>query len=226
MASCMNVFILQSIKPRVETLSTFNFQLTKRGSLSYNPSNQGLKPKQAIPLLARTAVFILQSIKPRVETFLRKHQIPEFIRSLYPTIHQTKGWNYMLRQLERSWILSLSYNPSNQGLKHNLEFSLPHVSTESLSYNPSNQGLKPIAPISADMPTTVFILQSIKPRVETPICEIKPSALPWVFILQSIKPRVETNIWQFDKNLSLTSLSYNPSNQGLKLISRMKSTTV
>ena len=159
------VFILQSIKPRVETPGTPGALPGRTASLSYNPSNQGLKR-----LVIRVpphfhCVFILQSIKPRVET---EHVVDCFPvdDGLYPTIHQTKGWNFQaaLRWLLLRW--SLSYNPSNQGLKPIGEFPAggtrfclyPTIHQTkgwngmpgspgsfwcwSLSYNPSNQGLK------------------------------------------------------------------------------------
>ena len=135
-------------------------------------------------------VFILQSIKPRVET----HAVPGALHNhhcLYPTIHQTKGWNTNSEERSLRTLASLSYNPSNQGLK------LPHLAApasgvdQSLSYNPSNQGLK-------------HFVDSCR-------------AVPFgVFILQSIKPRVETNQRKRSLYMNVRSLSYNPSNQGLK----------
>ena len=64
----------------------------------------------------------------------------------------------------------------------------------SLSYNPSNQGLKPRDICFCVILYTVFILQSIKPRVETQAQFESGERLLRVFILQSIKPRVETAI--------------------------------
>ena len=139
----MRVFILQSIKPRVETIRRNTSNTRAKPSLSYNPSNQGLKHGQCHRFWRCVSVFILQSIKPRVETSLpcigTKAKLRVFILQsikprvetrdhgsscirqscLYPTIHQTKGWNQ-----------------------------------------------KPLANLQGS-PNTVFILQSIKPRVET-----------------------------------------------------------
>ena len=165
-----SVFILQSIKPRVETLEKFRKSESIPLSLSYNPSNQGLKPSGLMSLY-------------RLDT------------SLYPTIHQTKGWN----------------------ITHN---TLLLWAPTSLSYNPSNQGLKLVVMSPSAGWSEVFILQSIKPRVETPdymrgqfdlVDCLYPTihqpkgwnsatygfdfTKPKVFILQSIKPRVET--WRY-----------------------------
>ena len=85
----------------------------------------------------------------------------------------------------------------------------------SLSYNPSNQGLKPTNMNIEGIASVVFILQSIKPRVETHK-EINHAKAETVFILQSIKPRVETTKNPREIPRAFTSLSYNPSNQGLK----------
>ena len=209
-------------------------------------------------------VFILQSIKPRVETFMMVIIQMMFIPSLYPTIHQTKGWNLMFIFRLLVNLMSLSYNPSNQGLKLDFMDSMSldqlclyptihqtkgwnRITTcpissriMSLSYNPSNQGLKQ-PPLRSDwLRAGVFILQSIKPRVETifypsdtklrlglypTIHQTKgwntsPSVMMWslsrVFILQSIKPRVETHFSLPKSPYFRLSLSYNPSNQGLK----------
>ncbi|MFA6910853.1 MAG: hypothetical protein WCQ59_06985, partial [Candidatus Cloacimonadaceae bacterium] len=59
-------------------------------SLSYNPSNQGLKHSIDLILAFTIIVFILQSIKPRVETDISPFSSFLLI-CLYPTIHQTKG---------------------------------------------------------------------------------------------------------------------------------------
>ena len=161
-------------------------------------------------------VFILQSIKPRVETcHVLAHKKDK--SSLYPTIHQTKGWNRHTRAKKGGKNGSLSYNPSNQGLKHPSGGHQGSIRCWSLSYNPSNQGLKRTFTWLINVSIFVFILQSIKPRVETWLCAVSfqtycPSLYPtihqtkgWnsyaqtinrpqniVFILQSIKPRVET----------------------------------
>ena len=112
--------------------------------------------------------------------------------SLYPTIHQTKGWNNALILILVHYMIvfilqsikprvetcgdpapcggifkSLSYNPSNQGLKHWIIGMLHSDAKPSLSYNPSNQGLKQPVMKLAYLILAVFILQSIKPRVET-----------------------------------------------------------
>ena len=210
------VFILQSIKPRVETYHLIPcrsmvprlyptihqtkgwniiadiYSLIQLRSLSYNPSNQGLKLVNIMPILPPEIVFILQSIKPRVET-ANLMDLAEYLRSLYPTIHQTKGWNLLVSALSDGIRLSLSYNPSNQGLKLStprpvslwkvyvfiLQSIKPRVETQetedemlgvivSLSYNPSNQGLKlDVGSRKSQGKYLVFILQSIKPRVET-----------------------------------------------------------
>ena len=161
------VFILQSIKPRVETHGvppvqeahalSLSYNPSNQGlkqsyeyalfpgprvSLSYNPSNQGLKHLSSSGFVRAIDVFILQSIKPRVETSL----------------------------VQKQWFISL----------------------ESLSYNPSNQGLKLLPSFWVDSCISVFILQSIKPRVETYGAAIAICDRSQVFILQSIKPRVET----------------------------------
>ena len=84
------VFILQSIKPRVETAINGDNYFFRFVSLSYNPSNQGLKPDFGFDEIDTLDVFILQSIKPRVETnILFDTRI--IGKGLYPTIHQTKG---------------------------------------------------------------------------------------------------------------------------------------
>ena len=236
-----HVFILQSIKPRVETLSGQDGAGWRSASLSYNPSNQGLK-------LFLMLVLVLS------------------LMGLYPTIHQTKGWNAIPQSEDNAegkvFIL--------QSIKPRVETSEIQVGWEvcfpSLSYNPSNQGLKPTLTKDGAYPdyslyptihqtkgwnrrsscvwwTTaeVFILQSIKPRVETVkllstsgeeclSLSYNPSNQGLklyqghrlhrkedVFILQSIKPRVETS-WQYRRwKQQILSLSYNPSNQGLKL---------
>ena len=112
--------------------------------------------------------------------------------SLYPTIHQTKGWNKTAISASSTALTSLSYNPSNQGLKLFSPLSQPGLfwclyptihqtkgwnmltvacrssSPSSLSYNPSNQGLKQVYIVNLVLSQPpVFILQSIKPRVET-----------------------------------------------------------
>ena len=88
-------------------------------SLSYNPSNQGLKLDGVIKAFDFAGVFILQSIKPRVETLSAATSMPQSLSSL-------------------------SYNPSNQGLKLETYVKLTKQRGMSLSYNPSNQGLKHI----------------------------------------------------------------------------------
>mgnify|MGYP007066365560 CR=1 FL=1 len=159
-------------------------------------------------------VFILQSIKPRVETDLDLITSPSLL-GLYPTIHQTKGWNLERRWHETSWLVSLSYNPSNQGLKLAEIKELWQMAKESLSYNPSNQGLKREKKDMAFEAYIVFILQSIKPRVETPIpIPLPPSALR---LYPTIHQTKGWNLSPYPLPLhGSSSLSYNPSNQGLK----------
>ena len=167
--------------------------------------------------LSPSPVFILQSIKPRVETNMPLHP-GRCGQGLYPTIHQTKGWNLpgLIISITQPG-KSLSYNPSNQGLKQGVEdlteMTLPGLYPTihqtkgwnwdnaicwwrllwvSLSYNPSNQGLKHI---------------------------ISPRLFWWWFCLY---PTIhQTKGWNKSpappEYISLKSLSYNPSNQGLKL---------
>ena len=209
-------------------------------SLSYNPSNQGLKQFiHAYAYWIRINVFILQSIKPRVETCLRWHRF-EKRHGLYPTIHQTKGWNLFLPWPCLCHLRGL-YPTIHQTKGWNLKTKKgAGFCTRSLSYNPSNQGLKQRSPVQQQGLAGVFILQSIKPRVETlflllglwTLLGLYPtihqtkgwnfiSVSIWgyessVFILQSIKPRVETISGGMNHLAVLGSLSYNPSNQGLK----------
>ena len=187
------------------------------GSLSYNPSNQGLKPQKVSKQRQGKIVFILQSIKPRVETCDSSCQALDWCRSLsynpsnqglklkdkkgskllhprlYPTIHQTKGWNNSSWRKHQKRVLSLSYNPSNQGLKLCL----------------SPPGAFALA---------VFILQSIKPRVETSL--VTTHLTPDMSLYPTIH---QTKGWNpaawWACTGSIPSLSYNPSNQGLKLFS-------
>ena len=186
-------------------------------SLSYNPSNQGLKLPESNSAWSSSSVFILQSIKPRVET-RRSSALPPW------------------------WLQSLSYNPSNQGLK--LAVLLRTVGLPFCLYPTIHQtkGWNRTQAIHLTLYNQVFILQSIKPRVET-IGIIKAQKFAYglyptihqtkgwncsrklslesdkkVFILQSIKPRVETYSWNHPGIVAFLSLSYNPSNQGLKLV--------
>ena len=210
------VSIHQSIKSRVETMLGFDWRHWLLLSLSINPSNQGLKHLTDKDQIRSDLVSIHQSIKSRVETCLqpspanilhlslsinpsnqglkRRDQARDWKLSwsLYPSIHQIKGWNtpasfspasaafvsihqsiksrvetrkqhteklhwrvVSIHQSIKSRVetgrqnasechqgLSLSINPSNQGLKHELSVSATQFNSESLSINPSNQGLK------------------------------------------------------------------------------------
>ena len=91
----MDVFILQSIKPRVETSI---WQFDKNLSLSLYPTihqTKGWNDRGRVHHAGEAAVFILQSIKPRVETVWANNILNGNVTGLYPTIHQTKGWNYI-----------------------------------------------------------------------------------------------------------------------------------
>ena len=128
-----------------------NYCRAQNRSLSYNPSNQGLKL-----ISLRCTVFSYRSISYNPSNKGMKPRSPaQWTRcaiGLYPTIHQTKGWNYLGEAANREGEESLSYNPSNQGLKQAiLERQLVRHA--------------------------VFILQSIKPRVET---STNQSVLRWV----------------------------------------------
>ena len=237
------VFILQSIKPRVETGEDKINAWRLRLSLSYNPSNQGLKPWTGCGWDHPFTVFILQSIKPRVETQVLLLRAAVLL-GLYPTIHQTKGWNHPWPKKFADGWESLSYNPSNQGLKQKLCKLWRNKSDRLYPTIHQTKGWNSRSILSYLMQALVFILQSIKPRVETlallldlnqiwclypTIHQTKGWNTKWtagslrlstVFILQSIKPRVETSIIWVNQVPQPESLSYNPSNQGLKPGSR------
>ena len=260
------VFILQSIKPRVETGLRQPHDRGLWPSLSYNPSNQGLKLDFQSAGKSPLTVFILQSIKPRVETDnllllkLPKHLVfilqsikprvetrlsfGNFAKrcGLYPTIHQTKGWNWdtsliLVRPWSRlyptihqtkGWNLGCQMCTQRKRWVFILQSIKPRVETRkayciawdllgSLSYNPSNQGLKHTVWLAGPA-VVVGLYPTIHQTKGWNLHQdeiIQPGGI-MVFILQSIKPRVETCNSYSGKLKSHSSLSYNPSNQGLK----------
>ena len=121
-------------------------------------------------------------------------------------------------KLARLGNVSLSYNPSNQGLKHKTLDSRKLNAAKSLSYNPSNQGLKLV-----DHQFDPKAFESLYPTIHqtkgwNSLTMAAISVPKFVFILQSIKPRVETSDLHTFAGTITRSLSYNPSNQGLKLL--------
>ena len=89
---CKPIFILLSIKTRIETVCICFLSLAFIRFLSYYPLKQGLKPMSNTKKPVKGSIFILLSIKTRIET-------PVWIH-----------W--------RTWIYPfLSYYPLKQGLK-------------------------------------------------------------------------------------------------------------
>ncbi len=112
-----SVSIHQSIKSRVETMlaqSPCRFPLR---SLSINPSNQGLKlsPIGSLLFRCRSLYPSIHQIKGWNNVFSDNFSSSYF--RLYPSIHQIKGWNLRESMTANNGLRSLSINPSNQGLK-------------------------------------------------------------------------------------------------------------
>ena len=65
------IYILLSIKTRIETICTFTPNISNRPFISYYPLKQGLKPTARVrsPLL-NAKIYILLSIKTRIETWV------------------------------------------------------------------------------------------------------------------------------------------------------------
>jgi len=111
------IFILLSIKTRIETCNQLPNIHYLQGFLSYYPLKQGLKPHLNCLDKKDMSIFILLSIKTRIET-----NIP------YPKT------SFLHR--------FLSYYPLKQGLKRPNIFSNARTSALFLSYYPLKQGLK------------------------------------------------------------------------------------
>ena len=89
------IFILLSIKTRIETLLRLQLNNWRMPFLSYYPLKQGLKPSLVASAKRALTIFILLSIKTRIETYLRTLRPP----AIY---------------------LFLSYYPLKQGLKRRM----------------------------------------------------------------------------------------------------------
>ncbi len=111
------VSIHQSIKSRVETQDSSGLW---SGISCLYPSIHQIKGWN--DTAGQVAVNSLKCLYPSI------HQIKGWNRvtgkagkwkspSLYPSIHQIKGWNSTLNHISNNQYLSLSINPSNQGLK-------------------------------------------------------------------------------------------------------------
>jgi len=113
----LGIFILLSIKTRIETeLSDLTNPINIK-FLSYYPLKQGLKLDTENYSASRYAIFILLSIKTRIET-----------NTIGLLEHSIEGF--------------LSYYPLKQGLKHRLIANLYNIDIKFLSYYPLKQGLK------------------------------------------------------------------------------------
>ncbi len=64
----MDIFILLSIKTRIETYMVDYYDNYLIEFLSYYPLKQGLKPQYLILMTKGSDIFILLSIKTRIET--------------------------------------------------------------------------------------------------------------------------------------------------------------
>ena len=162
------VFILQSIKPRVETVAESWAWRAIKKSLSYNPSNQGLKLIPEIiqellhfclyPTIHQTKGWnwisgawksaLPSCLYPTIHqtkgwNLKRCRKLMRCRKCLYPTIHQTKGWN-PISGAKYFAVWSSLYPTIHQTKGWNrLCHTRPKKRRKSLSYNPSNQGLKP-----------------------------------------------------------------------------------
>ena len=81
------IFILLSIKTRIETLETLCGQLHLYIFLSYYPLKQGLKRSLIISFSLLGKIFILLSIKTRIETICFLSLAFIRLKNFYPTIH-------------------------------------------------------------------------------------------------------------------------------------------
>ena len=160
---------------------------------------------------------------------------------LYPSIHQIKGWNLLLRrglrlcsgvsihQSIKSRVettpqaspgagkrLSLSINPSNQGLKRTIPFGTFSAVLSSLSINPSNQGLK----LGGSRPRIVHSTlslsinpsnQGLKLKTIDKVDKLSLGLYPSIHQIKGWNDSLGSNT-----SCPFSSLSINPSNQGLK----------
>ena len=187
------IYILLSIKTRIETLPSpwgadpeqlfISYYPLKQGLklnlngiqayyafsfISYYPLKQGLKLFPLNPLFFINQIYILLSIKTRIETFR----------------------DALIRRGARQFI---SYYPLKQGLKQIVRQDAHMEAKLFISYYPLKQGLKPFSQIPKKKNIIIYILLSIKTRIETP-----------------------PNNERHDKNLG-KFISYYPLKQGLKL---------
>ncbi len=163
-----NIFILLSIKTRIETHNASCNVIFRKRFLSYYPLKQGLKHSYIYTILLKYKIFILLSIKTRIETLSK-----------------------ILIQFSLSSFLS--YYPLKQGLKPLYKNILESRKPVFLSYYPLKQGLKLWFLFHNNVVThSIFILLSIKTRIETGVARLRAFRLG-IFILLSIKTRIETS---------------------------------
>ena len=81
------IYILLSIKTRIETDAKSTLGINFAEFISYYPLKQGLKHdfRQNYPL--ELYIYILLSIKTRIETRRNNDSISKSRKDLYPTIH-------------------------------------------------------------------------------------------------------------------------------------------
>ena len=188
-----NIFILLSIKTRIETHNASCNVIFRKRFLSYYPLKQGLKHSYIYTILLKYKIFILLSIKTRIETLskiLIQFSLSSFL-SYYPLKQGLKPLYKNI--LESRKPVFLSYYPLKQGLKLWFLFHNNVVTHSFLSYYPLKQGLKLLSSALLISIFSIFILLSIKTRIETADFLNHPGFLGKIFILLSIKTRIETS---------------------------------
>jgi len=191
-SSC--IFILLSIKTRIETRDDRNGRVAEQEFLSYYPLKQGLKLKKTDCFSwAEATIFILLSIKTRIETIFRR------LTSYLPRIF-------------------LSYYPLKQGLKPDHHPQKKDSKQKFLSYYPLKQGLKLPASILNGFEPTIFILLSIKTRIETAAIAYKTFTTALFLSYYPLKQGLKHASSQTMSNKRIEFLSYYPLKQGLKRI--------
>ena len=195
------IYILLSIKTRIETLCNPLPERAWNPFISYYPLKQGLKP--ARPPLASDVrkIYILLSIKTRIETFKRwsitsQLEIIYILLSIKTRIETcAHGWN------QGAGCQFISYYPLKQGLKLlqlcrdcSGSFQIyillsiktrietlclpisPYCCFRFISYYPLKQGLKPAGSTGGREMNKIYILLSIKTRIETFLGDIHEGA--------------------------------------------------
>ena len=111
------IFILLSIKTRIETFHLLKLLLQPVTFLSYYPLKQGLKPWQESTLHLPVLIFILLSIKTRIETHSSNNGF--LLDWLIFILLSIKTRIETIRHLHpfRTSLEFLSYYPLKQGLK-------------------------------------------------------------------------------------------------------------